>query len=398
MYYYNKQQVAKCSPKLQALLWQQDHIIQANTGLSAQLPILTKIIRLAREEKQGLVYITATLNMLFFQVNYNEPCMALPYAALFLREGQTIFEESLSTEAFPYFQQNYTACFREICELYMRFYEISSEKMEKLFSLFKKITQTYGSELNFYESRLVWELMCRNKEALKKTCKHYETLSFEDRCYVCMHREVINAHILLGDLDAALSLCADFISGNIPSEALERYETCECANSFEQYILLMDGCLYGGRADFLDRVIPLLYQEFLTAKSRHVGCYEALIYALYGDFARFEVYIKDAADDWDKPNERRTPYDFMYTCLIWMAYFKLLSRSDTLRVSFPAENPLPLMTDSADKYSILEIADLFEQKADNIGMQFEKSRLNFAYAERKECFYLLIKMNFSTKK
>lgn len=78
-----------------------------------------------------------------------------------------------------------------------------------------------------------------------------------------------------------------------------------------------------------------------------------------------------------------------------MAYFRMVHGSGTLGVAFPTENPIPLEPDSENRYSVLEIADYFEQLADGIGAQFEKSRDRFDYEGRKGCFTKLPQMHFT---
>lgn len=385
--YYSEEYVAQCSQKLQKLLWEQDRI-EKSTGDSLALDsVLAKIIRFAREEKLGFIYISAVYDMLHFQIYSNEARKAIQYAELFLREGRAIIEEALPTDAnASTIRCNYSACFELIGNAYMGFYQISTAKMEQFFKLYQETVRSCGRELLFYECILRWEIMCVNTEAVKKICKHYGTIPLDGLCYVCINREVNRARILFGDVDGALAFSADIISGNIPAEALDRYERCEDADAYSQYSLLFETCLECGKIELLEKVLPLVYKEILAnEQNESIDCSDALVCALYGDFARCDDYIKEACNRIDC-QKRYMPYDYMYFCLMWMIYFERLERSGVERIPFPTKNPLSLEVDSAGQYSVSEIGNYFEQVADEIGMQFEKSRDQFAYEQRKLCF------------
>lgn len=394
--YYNRQQLDRCSPKLLALLWQQDRIANAERGSLALEPVIAKIIRVAREEKHAFVYISAMCDMLFFEMTFNEVLKAIKYGELFLREGREIFEEALPTDTSPgAFRQNYILCYKIISNLYMGFPQISIQKMEQFFALFQENMRLYGSEIIFYKCRLKWEVICHNTEAAKKLCRIMETTPFLHQCYVCTFEIVNHARILMGDLEGAMAHCANIVSGNIPAEARASYETCECASAYAQYSNLFEECLYCERLDFLDRVLPLVHKEVLSNHEREdVCCTDALSDALYGNFERYEDYAKHACERLDE-RKLYLPYEHMYACLMLMVYFRLLCRGGIAQIAFPTEKQIPLESNSAGQYSVTEIADYFEQIADEIGWKFEKNRVNFAYAKRKECFKALEDMQFT---
>lgn len=388
--YYNKQQLDRCSPKLLALLWKQDRIENAELSSLALEPVIAKIIRVAREEKHAFVYISAMCDMLFFEMTFNEVLKAVKYGDLFLREGREIFEEALPTDTSPgAFRQNYILCYETISSLYMNFPQISTKKMEQFFALYQKNMRLYGNEILFYKCRLKWEVICHNTEAAKKLCRIMEATPLNHQCYVCTFETVNHARILMGNLEGALIHCANIVSGNIPTEARASYETCECASAYAQYSNLFEECLFCERLEFLDRVLPLLHKEVLSNHGREdVCCTDALSDALYGNFERYEDYVKHACERLDE-QKLYLPYEYMYACLMLMVYFRLLRRSGITTIAFPTENPIPLKADHAGQYSVSEIADYFEQIADEIGWKFEKSRVIFAYAKRKACFKAL---------
>lgn len=391
---YSDQRIKQCSPKLQALLWQQDRIKNAERGSLALGPVLAKIIRLAKEEKLCYIYVRSMYEMVYFQNVFNEPRKAVQYAEIFLREGPSIFEETLPNECNPTLcRHTYSYFFELIGDIYTKFYQISSEKMEQFFALYREVVRNNGSERSFYECRLEWELMCLNEAAVKKACRHYETLPIGNLCYVCTTRVVCKSRVLLGDLDGALNYVDNIISGNIPSEA-NGYDNCRDTSAYDQYIRLFQNCLECGKIDLLDRVLPLVYKAILAdEENKNFDYCAALVYALYGNFERWGDRVKDACTYIDELKLYK-PYTNMHHSLAWMTYFTLLYRSGVTTIAFPTENPITLEADSAGLYSVSEIADYFEQIADEIGWKFEKSRVNFAYAKRKRCFRFLEEIHF----
>lgn len=394
--YYNKQQLERCSPKLLELLWKQDSIYTANRGSMALEPIIAQIIRVSREEKHAFVYISAMCDMLFFEMTFNEVFKGIKYGELFLREARVIFEEALPTDSSPRaFQQNYILCYETIADLYMGFPQISTRKMEQFFELYKENMRLYGGEIIFYRCLLKWQVISQNIPEAKKLYLSFDTHPLIHQCYVCTYNGVNHARVLAGDLEGALAHCANVIAGNVPGEARAGYEKCERATAHSQYTDLLDECLFHGRLDFLDRVLPLAYREILADREQEsTDCVEAIADGLYGNFQQLDTYVQYA---YERLDEQRLylPYEQMYGYLMLMAYFRMIPASGTLRVAFPTEKPIPLEPDSENRYSVLEIADYFEQLADGIGAQFEKSRDRFDYEGRKKCFLKLPQLHFT---
>lgn len=388
--YYSKEQLEGYSPGLRTLLYRKDHIASVDQKAAELEGLLYNIIRVSREEKVIFVYIHEIVDAMYY-FRITAPAKALPLVKLFLRDGKALMEEELDTERYPLVVMgNYMAALGYITEICREFYQFSNKKMEHLFEIYKKSMSIYGYEWRFYDAKLQWEIVSGNQEGAAEACKRF--LSYQippGMCYICMNESVTWYYIFMDDYERTMEQCRNFISGGIPKAYRERYETCEVANSYDQYSRVCDKCLQHEKGEMLERVLPLLYRELLEfTEEDSVDWHDAIVFSLYDDFAQYQKHVEGAVCEIDK-KKSHAPYSYLYVCLGWMCYLKRLSHSGIKTVEFATEEPLPLLADEMGRYRVLELAAYFEQTADEIGNKFDQSRKGFSYCKRKEFFWKL---------
>lgn len=390
--YYSKEQLESYSPKLRALLFKQDHMDSVDRKTPEHEPVLYKIIQVSREEKEVFVYMSVMMDAMYF-LSWFDAMKAIRCAELFLREGSRLMEEGLSTERYPdTVMENYMGVLSYIGEHYMGFYQITDEKMEHYFGIYKKSMSSYGHEWRYYNTRLKWELLSRNKKGATAAYKRFISFPItRGMCYICLMEPVVWYHLSMDDFEQAMAQCRDFIEGNIPKEYRGRYETCESANSYRQHMKVCGECVEHEKGEMLPHVLPLIYRELQEFPDDfEVDCNEALVFALYDDFVHWNNHMKEAVWEIDE-RKRSSPYDYMYACLKWMVYLERLYRSGATWAEFITKEPLPLTADEAGQYRVSELAGYFERMADEIGEKFDKSRKGFSYGKRKGFFKELSK-------
>lgn len=384
---YMKSQLESYSPRLRALLYKQDRLFSIDRHAPENEPLFYKIIQVSKEEKVLCVYMIVMLDAMYFFSGGNSR-KGIRCAESFLRDGHKLMEEGLSTERYPAaVMTNYMGIFDYIGENYFGFYQISDKKMERFFDIFRKGMSDYGQEWRYYRTRLKWETLSRNKKGAAAAYKSFNLFSIEKKqCYICSMGPVKGYYILMDEFDKAMDQCHDFIVGNIPKEYMGKYETCESANSYRQYMKLFALCIENEKGEMLARVLPLLYREMqVFPEDYKVSCDTAFIFAVYDDFEHWENHVREIV--WEiEVGKDVPPYDYMYACLKWMVYLKRLNRTGAEWADLAAEVSLPLLPSEEGKYRVTDLADYFEKLADEIGEKFDKSREGFSYLKRKEFF------------
>lgn len=385
--YYVRELLESYSPRLRTLLYKQDQIDSLDKKAAELEPVLYKIIQTSREEKEVFVYMRVMIDAMYYFI-LTDPVKALRCARLFFRDAKRLMEEGLAAEKYPAaVMGKYMTVVSYIAEIYGGFYQISHERMEELFKIYKENTSTYGEEWRFYEAKLHWEILSRNREGAAFACRCFLSFTIPSGvCYICMNEVVTEYFVFMDDFDSAMEQCRNFISGNIPKEYNERYETCEVANSYMQYYKLCRMSLENEKRELLERGLPFLYEAIQASdEDEEIDSYISLVFALYDDFSWYQNHVTEAASEIDG-KKKHTPYDYMYVCLNWMTYFIRLSHSGVKTVAFSTEELLPLLADEAGQYRVPELASYFERIADEIGAKFEESRRGFSYGKRKEFF------------
>lgn len=352
-----------------------------NSNEAVLMKLLRKILRLSKQEKEWHVYFYALYEILYEAVRCDNYADIIKYAEVYYKESALHMDRELPNYPNTNMAFLNTWIYDMIFDAYYLYHQIDDAKMTLFMKNFEEAALKYGKTYLYYEDEMVLGALYRDEEMLEHGLKYFK--KYEDQmlsCYVCGHKQYIPYYLFHDRQDMAEEFMRTVIEKRIPAKHQWCYRYCQEAESGAMYATLLYNSILLGKTGAFRYFYKKYWKKQPKAARRGKAdrWYHSLsryCCAIGGDFSQSEGDLHLAKEDVQNSIKNNTVNN-MEHFLYWHCYFELLDKSGVHEAV--CEMP-ELSCDENGKISCAALSRYFEEKADDLGMKFERARAKFDY-------------------
>jgi len=356
-------------------------------------PLLTRILRLSRKEKEWFVYFYAIYERMYLAIRTRDNKTVIKYAEVYYRDSDLYMDEALYKYPDSDMANLNMWIYGFIFDTYLGYCEIDDAKMDTFMKRYEAAVLKYGSTYgyNYYKAEMELAIQYRDETLMEHGRQNFERYEkVMSSCYICWHKQYLAYWLMKDRPDKAEALMLDFISKNIPKRHLWCYRYCSDAEAQPLYACMLNYSLILGKSEYFRYFLEKYWMAQPRDRWRQRGdtgiWYRNLsIYAcaIAGNFDDLQADLNEAQEDIENIQDYR-PDSKIHVSLMWQCYFVLLDRSGIKEV--PVRLP-GTEGDSGGNVSSLAVSRYMESIADEYGMIFSQARPKYDYSRIRE-YYL----------
>lgn len=368
--------------------------------------LLSRIMKLSREEKEWYIYFYALYNRIFLANRAGDNRTIVKYAEVYYRDSALYMDSAL-----PDYPNTDMAKFNVWIYLYIRnayedYCEIDDKKMDTFMKQYEAAVLKYGQPFWYYQGEMKLAILYRDKALMEHGRRNFEKYEKEmESCYICGHIEYLAYYIMMDRLERAEELLLEYRDKRIPKRHQWCYKYCQNGEAQSLYAYALYYSLKLGKTE----TFRYFYEKYwLTqprdcqrgAKNRWYCNLSIYACAIAGNFDSLKADCAEAQEDIDEMATYST-VSRIGAGLKWHCYFTLLDQSGIHEVNIRLPNIRLPEADAAgdvsavrdadaagnvDAVSTLEVSRYMERIADENGSKFSQARAKYDYARTKAAY------------